>query len=116
VRITGIGHTRHQETDRIAGMANELSKLGQLVKEEDDALTVAPKPNELRARVLNARKAGKLIEIETYEDHRFAMSFAILGSYDLLGDGEPWLAIQDPNCCGKTFPHFFEALERLRHA
>jgi len=116
VRITGIGHTRHQETDRIAGMANELSKLGQLVKEEDDALTVAPKPNELRARVLNARKAGKLIEIETYEDHRFAMSFAILGSYDLLGDGEPWLAIQNPNCCGKTFPHFFEALERLRHA
>ena len=86
------------------------------MKEEDDALTVAPKPNELRARVLNARKAGKLIEIETYEDHRFAMSFAILGSYDLLGDGEPWLAIQDPNCCGKTFPHFFEALERLRHA
>lgn len=116
VRITGIGHTRRQETDRIAGMAAELSKLGQLVKEEDDALTIQPKPNELRARALNARNSGKLLTVDTYEDHRFAMSFGILGSYDLLGDGEPWLAINDPACCGKTFPEFFDALEKLRNA
>jgi len=115
VRITGIGHTRHQETDRIAGMATELSKLGQLVKEEDDALTIQPKPNELRARALKARNAGKLLCIDTYEDHRFAMSFAVLASFDLLGDGQPWLAIKDPTCCAKTFPGFFEALESLRH-
>jgi 3-phosphoshikimate 1-carboxyvinyltransferase len=114
VRITGIGHTRHQETDRIAGMAAELSKLGQLVKEEDDALTLQPKPNELRARALAARSRGELLAIDTYEDHRFAMSFAVLASYDLLGDGQPWLAIQDPGCCAKTFPGFFEALESLR--
>ena len=114
VRITGIGHTRHQETDRIAGMANELSKLGQLVKEEDDALTISTKPNELRARAMKARNAGKLIEIDTYDDHRFAMSFAILASFDLIGDGKPWLAIKDPTCCGKTFPDFFEALDQLR--
>ena len=114
VRITGIGHTRHQETDRIAGMANELSKLGQLVKEEDDALTISTKPNELRARAIKARHEGKLIEIDTYEDHRFAMSFGILGSFDLIGDGKPWLAIKDPECCGKTFPDFFEALDQLR--
>ena len=113
VRITGIGHTRRQETDRIAGMATELSKLGQLVKEEEDALTIQPKPNELRARALNARNAGKLLTVDTYEDHRFAMSFGILGSYDLLGDGKPWLAINDPACCGKTFPDFFEVLESL---
>ncbi|MFO8027952.1 MAG: 3-phosphoshikimate 1-carboxyvinyltransferase [Opitutales bacterium] len=113
VRITGIGHTRHQETDRIAGMAAELSKLGQLVKEEDDALTIAPKPNELRARALRARKVGELLTVETYEDHRFAMSFGILASYDLLGDGKPWLAIKDPACCGKTFPQFFEVLDGL---
>lgn len=113
VRIAGIGHTRHQETDRIAGMAAELSKLGQLVKEEDDALTIGPKPNELRARALRARNAGELLTVETYEDHRFAMSFGILGSYDLLGDGKPWLAIKDPACCGKTFPNFFEVLESL---
>ena len=114
VRITGIGHTRRQETDRIAGMAAELSKLGQLVKEEEDALTVQPKPNELRARALAARNRGELLAIDTYEDHRFAMSFAILGSVDLLGDGRPWLAIKDPACCGKTFPDFFQVLDRLR--
>jgi 3-phosphoshikimate 1-carboxyvinyltransferase len=116
VRITGIGHTRHQETDRVAGMAAELSKLGQLVKEEPDAITIQPKPNELRARALKARSAGELLSINTYEDHRFAMSFAVLASYDLLGDGQPWLAIKDPNCCAKTFPKFFEALDSLRHA
>ncbi len=116
VRICGIGHTRHQETDRIAGMANELSKLGQLVKEEDAALTIGTKPNELRARAMKARSEGKLLTIDTYEDHRFAMSFAILGSYDLLGDGKPWLAINNPACCGKTFPEFFEVLDTLRRA
>ncbi|MGJ8638938.1 MAG: 3-phosphoshikimate 1-carboxyvinyltransferase [Opitutaceae bacterium] len=116
VRICGIGHTRHQETDRIAGMAAELSKLGQLVKEEDDALTVSIKPNELRARALQARNKGGILTIDTYEDHRFAMSFAILGSFDLLEDGEPWLAINDPACCGKTFPNFFEVLDSLRRA
>lgn len=114
VRICGIEHTRHQETDRIAGMAQELSKLGQLVKEEPDALTIRPKPNELRARALKARNEGKLIEVDTYEDHRFAMSFGILASYDLLGDGQPWLAINDPSCCGKTFPAFFDVLSELR--
>ena len=116
VRITGIGHTRNQETDRIAGMAAELSKLGQLVKEEPDALTIQPKPNELRSRALQARSAGKPIAIDTYEDHRFAMSFGVLASFDLLGDGQPWLAIKDPGCCGKTFPGFFDALESLRDA
>ena len=116
VRITGIAHTRHQETDRIAGMAAELSKLGQLVKEEEDALTIQPKPNELRARAMQARKAGQLLSIDTYEDHRFAMSFAVLASYDLLGDGKPWLAIKDPTCCAKTYPGFFDALDSLRHA
>jgi len=114
VRICGIGHTRHQETDRIAGMANELSKLGQLVKEDEDALTIATKPNELRARALKARNEGTLLTIDTYEDHRFAMSFGILGSFDLLQDGLPWLAIRNPGCCGKTFPKFFEVLDSLR--
>ncbi len=114
VRLTGIGHTRKQETDRIAGMAAELSKLGQFVAEEDAALTIDPRPGELRARALEARSRGACLEIDTYEDHRFAMSFAILGTHDLLRDGAPWLAIRDPECCGKTFPAFFDALEQLR--
>jgi 3-phosphoshikimate 1-carboxyvinyltransferase len=101
-KITGIAHTRNQETDRVAGMARELKKLGQHVIEEEDSLEIHPRP----------LLAG--VEIETYHDHRFAMSFGILGCFDLLKTGEPWLTIKDPACCSKTFPHFFDLLENLR--
>ena len=101
-KITGIAHTRKQETDRVAGMARELRKLGQDVVEEDDSLTITPRP------------LTPAVEIETYHDHRFAMSFGILGCHDLHGDGRPWLSIRDPGCCAKTFPNFFELLESLR--
>lgn len=101
-RISGIAHTRKQETDRVAGMACELKKLGQEVVEEPDALTITPRP----------LRAGQTIE--TYGDHRFAMSFGILGCHDLHGNGQPWLTIKDPACCAKTFPHFFELLTSLR--
>ena len=101
-RISGIAHTRKQETDRVAGMARELTRLGQHVVETPDALEIAP-------RYLRSGET-----IETYGDHRFAMSFAILGCLDLRGDGQPWLTIKDPACCAKTFPHFFELLETVR--
>jgi 3-phosphoshikimate 1-carboxyvinyltransferase len=100
--ISGIAHTRKQETDRVAGMARELRRLGQEVVETDDALEIHPRP----------LRAGQAIE--TYGDHRFAMSFGILGCHDLHGHGRPWLAIKYPGCCAKTFPHFFELLETLR--
>jgi 3-phosphoshikimate 1-carboxyvinyltransferase len=100
-RITGIAHTRKQETDRVAGMARELTRLGQRVIETEDALEIHPRP----------LKSG--VAIETYHDHRFAMSFGILGCHDRHGDGRPWLAIRDPACCAKTFPRFFELLESL---
>ena len=100
--ITGIAHTRKQETDRVAGMARELTKLGQHVVETEDSLTITPRP------------ITPGVEIETYGDHRFAMSFAILGCHDLHGDGRPWLAIKNPACCAKTFPSFFDVLEALR--
>jgi 3-phosphoshikimate 1-carboxyvinyltransferase len=107
--ISGIAHTRKQESDRVAGAARELRKLGQKVVETEDSLSVAPQPDELR------RIAGRgPVEIQTYGDHRFAMSFAILGCHDLRGDGRPWIAIRDPSCCAKTFPDFFELLEGLR--
>ncbi|PDH31120.1 MAG: 3-phosphoshikimate 1-carboxyvinyltransferase [Puniceicoccaceae bacterium MED-G30] len=115
VRITGIGHTRRQETDRISGMAKELSKLGQPVEEAADSLYIKPDLDALRAHAKAARSAGQLLAVETYEDHRFAMSFAILGTYDLFEDGQPWLAIKDPACCGKTYPKFFDVLQSLRH-
>jgi len=101
-RITGIAHTRRQETDRVAGMARELQRLGQHVVETEDALEIHPRP----------LKAGQVIT--TYHDHRFAMSFGILGCHDLHRDGRPWLSIQDPACCAKTFPGFFGLLETVR--
>jgi 3-phosphoshikimate 1-carboxyvinyltransferase len=101
-RITGISHTRKQETDRVAGMARELTRLGQRIVETEDTLEIFPQP----------LIAGQTIE--TYHDHRFAMSFGVLGCHDLHGDGRPWLTVRNPACCAKTFPHFFELLESLR--
>ena len=101
-KISGIAHTRQQETDRVAGMARELKKLGQHVVETEDSLEIHPRP------------LVPGVEIETYHDHRFAMSFAILGCHDLLKNGRPWLTIKDPGCCAKTFPNFFDVLEQLR--
>lgn len=106
--ISGIAHTRKQETDRIHAMATELKKLGQTIEETEDSLTITP--NIEAARAIAAKGP---IEIDTYEDHRVAMSFGVLGSYDLLGNGEPWLAIRDPLCCKKTFPDFFHILDAL---
>lgn len=113
--ITGIAHTRKQETDRVAGMVKELRKLGQHVHEHEnlDGLTVTPDLPKLRQLAADAVAAGRRLEIETYHDHRFAMSFAILGCYDLLGDSRPWLAIRDPACCAKTFPNFFDVLHEV---
>jgi len=101
-RITGIAHTRAQETDRVAGMAIELRRLGQHVVEANDSLNITPRP----------LRPGQTIS--TYGDHRFAMSFAILGCHDLKGDGTPWLSIKEPSVCTKTFPNFFELLDTVR--
>ena len=82
-------------------MASGLASLGQSVHETDSSIAITP-------GVLNPAT------IETYEDHRVAMSFAILGSHDAFGNGQPWLDIVDPLCCRKTFPDFFETLESAR--
>ena len=55
------------------------------------------------------------VVINTYDDHRFAMSFAILGSFDLFKNGSSWLRISNPNCCAKTFPRFFDVLSTIRN-
>ncbi len=100
-KLSGIGHTRHQESDRIAAMANELIKLGQWIEEGDDFIEIHP---------------GLIVpsEVMTYHDHRVAMSFGILGCFNLYADGSPWLKIADPGCCAKTFPDFFTVLDQLR--
>ncbi len=104
--ISGIAHSRKQETDRVDGMFNELRRLGQGVEQTEDTLVITPDHDALRA--------ARGTVIQTYHDHRFAMSFAILGSHDLHGDGLPWLTIDNPGCCAKTFPHFFDVLASLR--
>jgi 3-phosphoshikimate 1-carboxyvinyltransferase len=83
-------------------MANELRRLGQRVIETEDALEIYPQP----------LRPGETIE--TYGDHRFAMSFGLLGCHNLHRDGSPWLTIRNPACCAKTFPNFFELLESVR--
>ena len=95
--ITNIGHTRHQETDRISAVATELSRLGVGVEEWRDGLRVSPGP--LRPAV-----------VETYGDHRMAMAFAVAG----LAAPGPTVTIRDPGCVTKTFPGYFRALDGLR--
>lgn len=109
-QISGIAHTRHQETDRIHAMTTELRRLGQRVEETEDSIHIFPDLEALQA------KAAEGLSIQTYKDHRVAMSFSILGSRDLRGNGSPWLTVLDPSCCTKTFPDFFEKLEQLRQA
>lgn len=92
--ITGIGHIRHKETDRIAALATELRKLGAEVDERQDGLRIVPQ--EFRAA-----------EIDTYDDHRMAMSLAIAGLRI------PGVVIRDPKCVGKTYPRYFDDLKRL---
>lgn len=100
-RITGIGTLKHKECDRIECPAAELRKIGVEVKTGPDFIEVG----ELPPGALNATQA---IDIETYHDHRMAMSFAVLGTH--LGN----LNILDPDVVGKTYPRFWEDLTRLR--
>jgi len=93
-RVRGVAHNRHKETDRIGDLACELRKLGAEVEEHEDGLTITP--GEHRAA-----------EIETYNDHRMAMSLA------LTGLRLPGVIINNPSCTVKTYPHFFKDLAQL---
>lgn len=93
-RIRNVAHMRHKETDRIAALATELKRIGQKVKEFPDGLEIKP------AKI----KPGT---IETYDDHRMAMSFAVTGL------AAPGISIANPECTAKTYPHFFEELAVL---
>ena len=90
--ITGVAHNRVKETDRIGNLAIELRKLGAEVDEQDDGLIIHP-PSRIKPAT-----------IETYRDHRMAMSFA------LAGLKQPGLRILDPSCVEKTFPDYFKTL------
>ena len=94
VTIRNIEHTRWQETDRIHAMVTELRKLGVPVIEHQDGLEISP-------------ASIKPAAIDTYEDHRVAMAFSLVG---LKANG---IRINDPECVSKTFPDYFQVLRQL---
>jgi 3-phosphoshikimate 1-carboxyvinyltransferase len=94
-RVTGIGFIRRKETDRVGAVVAELQRMGIDAREEADGFVVHP-------------GAPVPAEIETYDDHRMAMSFAVAGLV------APGIRIRHPGCVAKTFPNYFEVLETLR--
>jgi 3-phosphoshikimate 1-carboxyvinyltransferase len=94
--VRGLHTLRVKETDRLAALRTELGKLGAHVTIEDDTLRVEP-PHEPHAA-----------EIDTYDDHRMAMAFAVLGTRI------PGITIRNAECVSKTYPRFFEDLASLR--
>ncbi len=96
--IMNIGHIRGQESDRVQVIVNELKKLGcgAEILEEYDSTNIVITPKKMHG-----------VEIDTYEDHRVAMSFAMAG---LRIDG---VIINNPMCCKKTFENYFEVLEGI---
>lgn len=94
ITITGIGHIRLQECDRIHAIAHNLNALGIQVYEKEAEVTIYP----------GAVHGG---DVETFDDHRVAMSFALAG---LRAEG---VRILNPSCCKKTFAEYFEVLEEV---
>ena len=94
-RVTGIGFIRRKETDRIRAVVTELQRAGVDARAEDDGFVIHP-------------AMPKAAAIQTYDDHRMAMAFA------LLGLRVPGIEIEDPDCVRKTFPRFFDVLAGLK--
>jgi 3-phosphoshikimate 1-carboxyvinyltransferase len=95
-RIRGIASARVKETDRVHATCVELDRLGVQIEEHDDGMTIYPCANL------------KPASIQTYNDHRMAMAFSLIG---LRFDG---VTIENPGCVSKTFPNYFEVLDSLR--
>jgi len=95
-RIRGIASARLKETDRVHATCTELVRLGVRVEEHEDGMTIYPCTTFQPSNV------------QTYNDHRMAMAFA------LIGLRVPGIRIEDPFCVSKTFPNYFEVLDSLR--
>ena len=93
IRLTDLGRLRLQETERVSALRTELTKCGAKIVEKGDTLIILPSQRQLHGS-----------EIETYDDHRIAMCFAILGLK------VPEIRIKNPACVKKTFPNFFQKL------
>jgi 3-phosphoshikimate 1-carboxyvinyltransferase len=93
-KIRNVANLRIKETDRLSALETELRKLGARAHADADSLAIEPAP--LRAAA-----------IDTYDDHRMAMAFA------LAGLRQPGVAIRDPGCVSKTWPGYFDMLAEL---
>jgi 3-phosphoshikimate 1-carboxyvinyltransferase len=97
-RIINVGNLRIKETDRLHAVSVELRRMGALIVEGSDFIEITPNvPSEKSSEV----------NIETYDDHRMAMSMA------LVGLGRPGIVIREPSCVSKTYPHYFDDLRKL---
>ena len=96
VEVTGVGFIRGKETDRIAASVAELRRIGIDAEETDDGFVVRP----------GATPHGAVVQ--TYDDHRMAMSFALVGLV------VPGISVADPGVVAKTHPVFWDDLDRLR--
>ena len=92
--IRGIAHIRLQESNRIAAICTELTRMGIRCEEGEDSITIWP-------------GTPKPALIQTYDDHRMAMGFSLVG---LRAEG---IVINDPMCCKKTFEHYFDVLDEI---
>ncbi len=101
-RITGLATLRVKECDRIAAPTRELRKLGVTVEEGPDYMVIEPLAADPPER-------PRVVEIETYHDHRIAMSFGVLASR------LPGLRILDPGCVAKTYPNYWKDWQRARN-
>jgi 3-phosphoshikimate 1-carboxyvinyltransferase len=118
-KITGLSTLRLKETDRLAALENELKKVGVKVRTTKDSITVVGpacgrgadgganrcKP-EIKPQWPHAKRPNNGPTIGTYDDHRMAMCFAVLGSM------VPGIVIEDPGCVNKTYPQFWNDLEK----
>jgi 3-phosphoshikimate 1-carboxyvinyltransferase len=94
VTVRGIAQTHYEESDRPVAAATELRRMGLRVESDWDSVTIHP-------------GAPRPCEVQTYDDHRMAMSFAVTGLR------APGIRIANPGCVSKTFPEFFDVLRRL---
>ena len=95
VTVRGIAQTHYEESDRPVAAATELQRMGLRVESTWDSVTIHP-------------GAPRPCEVQTYDDHRIAMSFAVTGLR------APGIRIAGPECVSKTFPEFFDVLRTLR--
>jgi len=96
--IEDVANMRIKETDRINALVTEMKKINIICKEKSDGIYI--KGNSDLSKYKGA-------EIETYDDHRMAMCFAVLGSR------VPGTVILDPSCTSKTYPTFFEEWDKI---